>query len=52
MRPTASIFKKVTDVIKMEDAVNKVNDRFKIQKYLKRLRRNGILQEYTVFPQK
>lgn len=39
MRPIASIFKKVTDVIKTEDAVNKVNERFKIQKYFKVLKR-------------
>lgn len=36
MRPVASIFKKVTELIKMEDAVNQVNNRFKTQKYLKR----------------
>lgn len=35
MRPIASIFKKVTDVIKIEDTVKKVHDRIKIQKISK-----------------
>lgn len=50
MRPKAGIFKKVTDVSKMEDVVNKLDDRFKIQKYFKKAEENDILSKYMSDP--
>ena len=44
MRLVASVFKKFTDVIKMKDTENEVDDRFKIQENFKRLRKSYILQ--------